>query len=86
MICWYQRLRSYGRLVGLVLIGICSNRVQKSDLVIFVMCTLVSRVHMTFHILTKGYIAPGNQGTYDKLNQIHKKAGIHIVGIFLMVH
>ena len=42
------------------------------DLVKFVMCTMVSRVHMTFDILTKGYIVPGNQGTYDKLNQIQK--------------
>ena len=40
------------------------------DLINFVMCTLVSRVHMTFYILKKGYIVPGNQGTFDKLNQI----------------
>ena len=40
------------------------------DLVKFVMCTLVSRVYMTFYILTKGYTFPRNQGTYDKLNQI----------------
>ena len=29
-----------------------------SDLVKFVMCTLVSRVHTTFYILTKGYTVP----------------------------
>ena len=40
------------------------------DLVKFVMCALVSMVHMTFYILTKGYIVFGNQGTHDKLNQI----------------
>ena len=34
------------------------------------MYTLVSRVHMTFYVLTKGYTVPENQGTYDKLNQI----------------
>ena len=31
---------------------------------------LVFRVHMTYHILTKGYTVSGNQGTHDKLNQI----------------
>ena len=41
-----------------------------SDLVKFIMFTLISRVHMTFYILKKGYIVPGNQGTFDKLNQI----------------
>ena len=30
----------------------------------FVLCTLVSRVHMTFYILTKGDTVPGNQGTH----------------------
>ena len=40
---------------------------QNSDLVKFDMCT---RLHMTFYILKKGYIVPGNQGTHDKLNQI----------------
>ena len=42
------------------------------DLVQFVMCTLVFRVHMTFYILTKGYMVPENQGIYihDKPNQI----------------
>ena len=40
------------------------------DLVKFVICTLASRVHMTFYILTKGHIVPGNQGTHDKLSQI----------------
>ena len=34
------------------------------------MCTLVFRVHLTFHKLTKGYTVPGNQNTHDKLNQI----------------
>ena len=33
------------------------------NLVKFVMYTLVSRVHMAFYILTKGYTVPGNQGT-----------------------
>ena len=40
------------------------------DLVVFVMCVLVSGVRMTFYIPTKRYTVPGNQGTYDKLNQI----------------
>ena len=43
---------------------------DKTDLVKFVMCFLVSRVHMTFYILTKGNTVPANQGTRDKLNQI----------------
>ena len=51
---------------------------NKRDLVNFVTCTLVSRVNITFYILTKGYTAPGNQGTYDKLNQIRiKNKGIN---------
>ena len=40
------------------------------DLVKFVMCTLVSRVHLTFYMITKGHTVPGNHGTHDKLNQI----------------
>ena len=40
------------------------------DLINFVMCTLVSRVHMSFYALIKGYIVPGNQGTHDKLKRI----------------
>ena len=63
-------LRSYGRMVGLVntyvQIHTTSNEIKISDLVKFVMCTLVSMVHMTFYILTYGYIVPGNQGTHDK--------------------
>ena len=39
-------------------------------LVKYIMCAMVSRVHMKFYILTKGYIVPGNHGTHDKLNQI----------------
>ena len=46
---------------------------ENSDLVKFVMCTLVSSVHMSFHKLTKGYLVPGNQGTYDKFNPFQKK-------------
>ena len=34
------------------------------------MFSLVSKVHLTFNIPTKGYKVPGNQGTHDKLNQI----------------
>ena len=41
------------------------------DLVKFVMCALVSRVHMMFFTLRKGYTVPGNQGIHDELNQIH---------------
>ena len=41
------------------------------DLVKFFMYTLETRVHMTFYLLTKVYIVSGNQGTHDKLNQIH---------------
>ena len=42
-----------------------SESTKKTDLVKFIMCTLVSRVHMTFYILTKGcrYTFPENQGT-----------------------
>ena len=40
------------------------------DLVNFFICTLVFMVHIVFYILTKGYIAPGNRGSHDKLNQI----------------
>ena len=32
------------------------------DLVKFVMCALVSRVHMMFYTLRKGYTVPGKQG------------------------
>ena len=42
--------------------------VSHLDLVKFVMCTMVFRVHMTFYTLTKGYTVPGNQDTHDKLN------------------
>ena len=41
------------------------------DLVKFVMYTLVSRAHMPFFIPRKGHTVTGNQGTHDKLNQIH---------------
>ena len=44
--------------------------VQISDLVKFVMCALVSRVHIMFHKLTKGYIVPGNYSTHGRLNKI----------------
>ena len=44
--------------------------ITKVDLVKFVMCTQVSRVHMMFYILTKGHTVPENRGTHDKLNQI----------------
>ena len=47
------------------------NPMENSDLVKFVMCALVSRVHMMFYTLRKGYTVPGNQGIHDKLNQIH---------------
>ena len=42
------------------------------------MCTLVSRVQITFYILTKGYTVPGNQGTNDILHtykRIHSVPG-----------
>ena len=45
---------------------------EKSDLVKFVMCTLVSRVHIPFYKLFKGYTVPGNQSAHDKLNQFEK--------------
>ena len=44
-----------------------SVNINSADLVKFVMCTLVSREHMTFYILTKGYTVTENQGTHDKL-------------------
>ena len=37
-----------------------------SDLIKFVMCALVSRVQMTFYIITKACTVPGNQCTHDK--------------------
>ena len=33
---------------------------------------------MTFYILITGYTFPGNQGTHDKLNQIHDN---HLKGV-----
>ena len=36
------------------------------------MCAMVSRIHMMFYILIKGYTVPENQGTHDKYNQIQK--------------
>ena len=48
---------------------------RMSDPVKFVMCSLVSRVHMTLYILTKGYTVPGNQDTLDKLNRIYNFLG-----------
>ena len=39
------------------------------NLVKFIMCTLVYRIHMTFHIPTKGYTVTENQGTHDKLDR-----------------
>ena len=52
------------------LITICSFSEKLLDLVKFVMCTLVSRVYITFYILSKGYTVPENQCTHNKLNQI----------------
>ena len=43
--------------------------------VMFVMCTLFSRVRMTFCILIKWYTLPGNQGTHDKHYQIQNFYG-----------
>ena len=51
------------------------------DLVKFVMCTLETRVYVKYFIVIKGYTVPGNQGTYDKLNQIHFFEG----GWYLMI-
>ena len=51
--------------------------VDNLDLVKFVICALVSRVHMMFYTLRKGYIAPGNQGIHDKLDQIQHYCIIH---------
>ena len=45
--------------------------VEDWDVIKFVMCTLVSRAHMTFYILTKWYTFLGHQGTNNKINQIH---------------
>ena len=43
---------------------------QNSDLVKFIMCTLVSRDYLQFCKYTKRLVCPGHQGTNDKLNQI----------------
>ena len=45
-----------------------SVQLEYSDQVKFVMCTLVSRTHMTFYLHIKGNRVHGNHG---KLNQIH---------------
>ena len=42
------------------------------DLIKFVICTLVSRVHMASYALTKGFTVPGNQDTHNEINQIQK--------------
>ena len=42
------------------------------DLDKFLICTLETRVHVTFYILTKEYTVPGNQDAHDKLNQIQQ--------------
>ena len=52
-----------------LLITLLAGRIVGSG-VKCVTCTMVSRVHMTFCIIIKGYTVPGNQGTHDKLNQI----------------
>ena len=60
-----------------------AETVDTLDLVKLVMCTLVSRVHMSFYILTKEYTVSGNQGTHDKLNQVnfsHTKCNIRMKG------
>ena len=55
--------------------NICNNLIDRAltftDLVKFVMCTLISRVRMTFCMPKKGYTIPGNQVTHEKLFQIH---------------
>ena len=43
---------------------------HKTDLVKFVMCTLVSRDYVPFCKYIKRHLYPGKQGTHDKLNQI----------------
>ena len=40
-----------------------------TELLKFVMCTLVSRVHMTFYVLIKGYTVPENQDTRKNLTR-----------------
>ena len=45
---------------------------QLFDLLKFVMCTLVSWVHITIYVLAKGYTVPGNQSTHAKLKQNQK--------------
>ena len=62
----------------------------------FVMCTIVYRVHMNFYKLTKGYTVPGNQGTHDKhlysifnpleISQLSHYFNFHGCDIFLKIN
>ena len=68
-------------------VGLGAIQSENSNLVKFVMCTLVSRKHMTFYVLTKVCTVPGNQGTHVKPNQVRKfivfKAGTSFRWILL---
>ena len=55
-------------------VGPCLESGHFLDLVKFVMCTLESRLHLTFYVLTKGYTVPAFQGTNDVLHA-YKRAG-----------
>ena len=46
------------------------SQVNNTDLVKFVMCTLVSRDCLRFCYYIKHHLYPGNQGTHDKLDQM----------------
>ena len=45
-------------------------KVDDTDLLKFVMCTLVSRDSVPFFKYIKRHVYPRNQDTYDKVNQI----------------
>ena len=45
----------------------------------FVMCTLVSRVHITLTFLKKGYLVLKKPGTHDKFNQIQNSKDFWII-------
>ena len=62
-----------------------------SDMVKFVMCNLVSRVHMTFYIITERWTVRGNQGTHYKLHQFPQyiyscRYTVHVIHVICMMY
>ena len=57
---------------GVPVAGLGPSIFDFSDLVEFVMCTLISRECVPFCKYIKRHVYPGNQGTHDRLNQIQR--------------